>query len=260
MSRAWGPPHGGSLTRFWYLRAMTASWSARATWRSALWVVSAAVVMAALDLGRRILATNDEARFALLAQDMLSRGAWFYPQLNGVAYNAKPPLQAWLIALASWPAGHVTQLSAVLPSALAAVATALVVFAVGQSLFGVTAGRFAALASVTTQGWFLHARLPMPDMLVTLFITVAIAALWPMMRERPGPWWLVFWGGMVAAFWAKGAAALLPLAVAVGLGVASRRRGWWRVLRLPAGPALFALLIAPWWIGKLVAQTDAMRE
>ena len=40
-----------------------------------------------------------------------------------------------MIALASWPAGHVTQLTAALPSALAAVGTALVVFAVGRSLF-----------------------------------------------------------------------------------------------------------------------------
>ena len=62
----------------------------RGPWRAALWVTAAAVLMAAIDLGRRILATNDEARFAMLAQDVLTRGAWLFPELNGVAYNNKP--------------------------------------------------------------------------------------------------------------------------------------------------------------------------
>ena len=239
---------------------MAATLDMRGPWRAALWVTAATVLMAAIDLGRRILATNDEARFAMLAQDVLTRGAWLFPELNGVPYNNKPPLQVWLIALASWPAGHVTQLTAALPSALAAVGTALVVFAVGRSLFGVAAGQLAALVTITTQGWFLHARLPMPDMLMTFFITAAVAMLWPIVAGRTGPWWLGFWGAMAGAFWAKGAAALLPLAVAVAWGLVFRRPGWWRALRLPAGLALFAALIAPWWIGKLVTQAAEMRD
>src|SRR5262245_23869479 len=236
------------------------STESRAVWRAALGVTAAALVMVAIDLGRRILANNDEARFALLAQDVLSRGAWLAPELNGAAYTHKPPLLAWLIALASWPAGHVTQLTAVLPSAAAAIGTALVVFAVGRSLFGPVAASFAALATVTTQGWFLHARLPMPDMLVTLFITASVAMLWPMMRRDAGYWWLGFWGSMVAAFWAKGAAALLPLAVALAWGFTFRRPGWWRALHAPAGFAVFTALVAPWWISKLLTQGEAMRE
>jgi 4-amino-4-deoxy-L-arabinose transferase-like glycosyltransferase len=232
----------------------------RGPWRATLWVTAATVLMAAIDLGRRILATNDEARFAMLAQDVLARGAWLFPELNGVPYNNKPPLQVWLIALASWPAGHVTQLTAALPSALAAVGTALIVFAMGRRLFGVAAGQLAALVTITTQGWFLHARLPMPDMLMTFFITAAVALLWPIVAGRTGLWWLGFWGAMAGAFWAKGAAALLPLAVAVAWGLVFRRPGWWRALRLPAGLTVFAALIAPWWIGKLVTQTTEMRD
>ena len=233
--------------------------NARGAGRAALWVMAAAVAMVAGDLGRRILATNDEARFPMLAQDVLTRGDWLFPQLNGMAYNNKPPMLVWLIALASWPGGHVTQLTAALPSALAGVGTALVVFAVGRSLFGVAAGRFAGLVAVTTQGWFLHARLPMPDMLMTFFITAAIAMLWPIAAGRPGHWWLGFWGAMAAAFWSKGAAAVLPLAVAVAWGLLFRRPGFWRGLRLPAGLALFAATIAPWWIGKLSSQTAGIR-
>src|SRR5262245_13143447 len=152
----------------------------------ALWIALLSTALVLVDLGRRILATNDEARFALLGQDMLSRGAWFFPTLNGSVYHAKPLLQAWLIALVSWPGGHVTQFTAVLPSALAGIATVLVTFALGRAMFGVEAGRFAALVVMTTQGWFLHARLPMPDMLVTLLLTASLAMFWRTVQARPG--------------------------------------------------------------------------
>jgi len=82
--------------------------------RPALGITLLATTLVLVDLGRRILATNDEARFALLGQDMLTRGAWFFTQLHGAVSHATPLLQAWLIALCSWPAGHVTQLTAVL--------------------------------------------------------------------------------------------------------------------------------------------------
>jgi 4-amino-4-deoxy-L-arabinose transferase-like glycosyltransferase len=225
-----------------------------------VWVSAAAVLMVSLDLGRRILATNDEARFPLLAEDVLTRGAWLFPQLNGVAYNAKPPLLVWLIALASWPGGQVTQLTAALPSALAGVAMALVVYALGRALFGPTAGGFAALVAITTQGWYLHARIPMPDMVSTLAVTAAVAALWPMAGRRSGGWWLAFYGAMAVAFWTKGAVALLPLAVAVVWALADRQPDRWRALRLLPGLGLFAALIAPWWLGKLVAETEGMRD
>ena len=74
----------------------------RADRRALLWVVGGAAVMVGVDLGRRILTTNDEARFPLLAQDILTRGDWLFPVLNGTVYHNKPILLAWLIAHALW--------------------------------------------------------------------------------------------------------------------------------------------------------------
>jgi 4-amino-4-deoxy-L-arabinose transferase-like glycosyltransferase len=231
----------------------------RLTSRPALGVGLVATLVVLLDLGRRILATNDEARFALLAQDMLARGAWFFPRLNDIGYHSKPLLHAWLIALCSWPVGHVTQLTAVLPSALAGIGTVLVVHAVGRSMFGAVAGGFAALVVLTTQGWFLHSRLPMPDMLLTLFITASLAMFWRVVAGRPGPSWLAFYAFVALAFWAKGAAGLMPLAVALVYAIATRRRGRWRELHLPAGLGLVAALVAPWWIVQWLSDGAAVR-
>src|SRR5262249_60939157 len=101
-----------------------------------VWVVGGAAVMVGVDLGRRILTTNDEARFPLLAQDILTRGDWLFPILNGIVYHNKPILLAWLIALVSWPVGYVTQFTAVIPSAGAAVPTPPGVLAPGRRVFG----------------------------------------------------------------------------------------------------------------------------
>ncbi|HET8578671.1 MAG TPA: glycosyltransferase family 39 protein [Methylomirabilota bacterium] len=227
--------------------------------RTLLWL-AAALAMVTIDLGRGVLSTNDEARFAVLGQDILARGSWLFPELNGVTYHNKPPLLAWLVALASWPAGRVTELTAALPSALAGLATAIVIYLLGRQLFDARAGWFAGLAAITTQGFFVHARLPMPDMLMTLFITAALAMFWMMISRHPGAWWIGFYGFTAAAFWAKGPAGLLPLAVALTCVLVGRRPGAWRDLRLPQGLALLLFLTAPWWIREALSDHDAVRR
>jgi 4-amino-4-deoxy-L-arabinose transferase-like glycosyltransferase len=225
-----------------------------------LWIVVAAVAVTAVDLGWRVLSTNDEARFAVLAQDILTRGDWLFPRINGAVYHNKPPLLAWLIALASWPLGYVTQLTAALPSAAAAVGMVLIVFVTGRTLFGTDAGRYAALMAVTTQGVFLHARLPMPDMLMALFVTASVAALWPMLRGRRGPYWVAFYGFAGLAFWAKGPAGLLPLAVGLACFAACERPAGWGALSPVRGLALLLALTAPWTLREALADSVAARE
>ena len=217
--------------------------------RQVLWVVAAAPFMAGLELGRRIYANNDDARFAVLAQDVLAHGFRLFPDLNGVPYYNKPPLLAWLIALVSWPTGAVSQITAALPSAGAGVGLAFVVLALGRGMFGPDAGRVAALVAVATQGFFLQARLPLPDMLLTLLVTAALWHFWRMTRDGArGTHWIGFYGFTAAAFWAKGPAGLLPLAVALGCAVGNRGDGGWRRLRPLPGLALLVALVGPWWL------------
>lgn len=227
--------------------------------RRALWIAAAAVLLVASDLGARILATNDEARFALLAQDVLARGDWLHPMLNGSPYYNKPPLQAWLIAAVSWPTGTVTALSAVLPSALAAVGAALLVWGLGRTLFGTDAARAAALAFMTMQGVFLHARLPLPDMLTTALI---VASLWAyaVALRRGGPSWWAFYALVGGAFWTKGPAGFLSLPVAIVDGILRFGRGWWWATRLLPGLLVVAVLVAPWFVVGLIANAGAVRD
>lgn len=65
--------------------------------------------------------TKGEPREAIVAVSMLRSGNWILPLSMGADIPYKPPMLAWLIALFSLPAGHVTEFTSRLPSALAAI-------------------------------------------------------------------------------------------------------------------------------------------
>src|SRR3989440_4235091 len=221
-------------------------------------VGAVAVLMAVFDLGAVVFATNDEARFPLLARDILTRGDGWFPQLNGVVYQNRPLLPAWLIALVSWPIGQVTALTSLVPSILAAVALALVVYAAARDMFGPDAGRYAGLVVATSQGFVVHARQAMPDMLLTLFVTVALWQGWRLTRGRPRAW-LGFYGATGLAFWTKGPAGLLPLLLLVVWALVEDRRRRLASLRLPRGLALLAAIVAPWPLIGLLGQPSGLK-
>jgi 4-amino-4-deoxy-L-arabinose transferase-like glycosyltransferase len=223
------------------------------------WIALAAAGLIGLDLGARALTTNDLARFPLLAQDILVRCDWLRPQLNGAGYFNKPPLLAWLIALASWPVGRVTEWTAVLPSAAAVVATVLLTYALARDLFDPETGRFAALLAMTTQGLFFSAQLTMPDALMTCFITASVWMLVRMTLEPARPWWIGFYGCAGLAFWSKGPAGLLPLAVGLAYWLATRARRRWP-LRPAGGVAIVGGLVALWWLLGVTADRQAVTQ
>src|SRR5207247_7751588 len=161
----------------------------------------------------------------------------------------------------SWPAGAVSQLTAALPSAVAGVGLAFVVYALGRGMFGADAGRYAALVAVATQGFFLQARLPLPDMLMTLFITTALWHFWRMTRsDAHAAHWVGFYGFTAAAFWTKGPAGFLPAAGVLGWALLHRRDAGWRRLRLLRGLALLVVPVGPWWPFALRADSAAVRD
>src|SRR2546428_294833 len=81
-------------------------------------VLSAMIV--ATPAGRRPFWSSDEARFALLAQDVLDHGRWLVAELRGRYYLNKPQLFFWAVAAASLPFGRVTEVSAAIPALAAA--------------------------------------------------------------------------------------------------------------------------------------------
>src|SRR5712691_575821 len=139
-----------------------------------LMALSAALLF--FDFGAHVLSTNDETRFPLMARDILARGHWLLPEIHGAPMLNKPPLHAWLIALAAWPTGAVTQRTAVLPSLLAGLTLVAGTYWIGRGVFDVQVGFTAGLIAVTTAGVFSLARSPVPDMTLSLALVAAMGA------------------------------------------------------------------------------------
>ena len=76
--------------------------------RDALLVVALTAALVLPPVGHRLIVTSHEARFALVAGDMLERHVWFDARLRGQPYRNKPPLHPWIIVACSWWTGRVT--------------------------------------------------------------------------------------------------------------------------------------------------------
>ncbi len=206
------------------------------------------VLLLFFDFGVRVLATNDETRFPMLARDILAHGNWVLPQIGGVPHLNKPPLYAWLVALGAWPGGGVTQSSALWPSLMAAIGVVIATAWIGRRLWNRAIGLTAGFIVVTMHGVFTLARAPMPDMMLCFVLTAAMAAFVAAEFDGRRLALVVFYVLIGVGFWTKGPAALLGLAI---VAVFTVRTGGWRRLRrlaLPGGLALIVLIIAPWWV------------
>lgn len=219
-----------------------------AGWAPFAVVLAVSAALLGFDLGARGLATNDEARFPMMARDILSNGHWLLPEIGGVPMLNKPPLHAWLIALGAWPTGAVSQRTAVVPSFLGALGLVAVTCWIAQRLFGAGAGLAAGLIVATMAGVFAMARSAVPDMTLSFGIAAAMAAFVAGELDGRRGAWLGFYGLVGVACWAKGPAGLMPLVVVVAYQLAAS--GWRGVARMRAGMgiAILVVLVVPWWL------------
>jgi 4-amino-4-deoxy-L-arabinose transferase-like glycosyltransferase len=218
------------------------------SWHFVLVAVLGAAVLS-FNFGSRLLITNDDTRFPVMARDVLENGHWLVPALpDGTPHLAKPPLVVWLIALASWPAGSVSVRTAVLPSLLAAIGVVLLAYWLGRRLFDPDAGVVAGLATATSFGVYTMAQSSMPDMVQLVAGTGAIA-IYVASGFGAGRAWLVpFYAVLGAGSLAMGAAGFIPLAIVlVDTVVAHGLAGLKRLVSIP-GWVVLAALAVPWWV------------
>lgn len=126
----------------------------------------------------------DEPRYAQVAREMRETGEWILPHLNSEIYPDKPPLFFWLIGFFSFFTGGVTEVSARLPSALAAVGCTLLTYFLGKRLFNARAGLIAGLVLVTSAEFFWLGRRANIDMTLTLFILLALTSFYLGLQEK----------------------------------------------------------------------------
>jgi 4-amino-4-deoxy-L-arabinose transferase-like glycosyltransferase len=202
-------------------------------------------------LGATPLQRGNEAGYAFPPIQMLDSGDYLVTSYQGEHFLDKPSLSHWIVAL-SYRLFGVSVFAARLPSAVAGLATILIVGLWVRRRSGDTAGALAALILMFSFEFVFVAMTFAADAFLTLAVVVAILALDAAARRPDGS--AVAWGArcgaaLAFAFFFKGLVGIvLPVgAVATALLLERRRpadpvrRGAWTLLILVA-------LIAPWHV------------
>ncbi len=207
-------------------------------------------------LGARGLNEPDEGRYAEIGREMAASGDGLIPRLNGFAHFQKPPLIYWATA-ASLKLCGVNESAARLPSALAALGTAALTYAMGRRLLGKTGGALAALVLLGSVGYFALSQLLTPDMLMTLWIAGALTCLVEEMHRPAARWRWGFFLAMGLGFLTKGPMAfVVPLSAALGATLAQRRSAAPLALPWARGLALALLIGLSWFLALSLLQPE----
>jgi 4-amino-4-deoxy-L-arabinose transferase-like glycosyltransferase len=194
-----------------------------------------------------------EAFVARSAEEMERTGEWLVGRFGGEWRLEKPPVSYWLALGAHRFLGgaRVSEMQARLPSILAGVALAYLIFQIAATAFGDRrAGGVAAVLWATSSGLSTYGRNARPEMVYALFCTALVLGLVRAARAGAGTraswaWALFGWTAAALAVLTKG--PFLPALVAAGACVgawAGRRRPGAIMLRALHPLAGAALVIA----------------
>jgi 4-amino-4-deoxy-L-arabinose transferase-like glycosyltransferase len=209
----------------------------------------AAFLLLTFDIGRYGLFEPHEGHFAGIAREMVLRGDWVTPTLNGAPYLNKPPLLYWLIA-ASYKAFGIQESSARLPIALASWTSVLIAWRWSRQLWGKLASRAVVMFLSASVGWFIFAHQLLIDELLGMLLLGMMYCLWRILKDPKSHFFFIaaylFLGLAVLA---KGVLALAFWIAACGAIALTHRR--WKALflfRPLTGLGIVAATVLPWFV------------
>ncbi len=152
-----------------------------------------------------LLFEPDEGRYAEIPREMLLRGEWVVPYLQGEPYLDKPPLLYWLV-MGSYRLLGVHDWAARLVPALAVHACILLTYLLGRRLVGERAAFWGTLTLGLAPGFLSVGRLLVLDSLLTLWVMLALLAAFEAVRgaRLHRGWWLTAAVGCGLAVLTKG--------------------------------------------------------
>ena len=206
--------------------------------------------LAALNLGVRlgdeVVTEWDEALYGTTSAEMVDSGNWIATTTNGRLdyYNAKPPLNIWLVGLSLKVFGR-NLVALRLVSAASAWLTVLILMIWARRSFGALISLAAGAVLSTNFGFiYVHAgRSANTDALLTLLMLLVVVALSTARVEPSRFLWL---GPLLAAvFLLKGMTVLMVLSIVVLVSVV-RRHSQVRPSQLVVSSMLFLAPIGAW--------------
>jgi 4-amino-4-deoxy-L-arabinose transferase-like glycosyltransferase len=212
----------------------------------------------AFRLGSYPLANPDEGRYAEVSREMVERGEYIIPRLNGVLYFEKPPILYWLNVVSIRFLGTSEWFLRMWP-ALFALGGCLMTYIAGRKLFNPSAGLAGAIVLATSLLYYGLSRILILDMIVTCFILITLFAFIIGVLEPPGRtrrcWFYLLYAGAALATLTKGLIGLILPGAVIFFWLLMTHQ--WRRLRpfyLFTGSVLFLAIALPWHV--LAAQAN----
>lgn len=233
------------------------------------------------NVGYRTLAEPDEGRYAEIPREMLAAGDWITPQLNGIPYLEKPPLQYWVTAAAYSVLGTSPWVSRLWTVSTGLLGIA-VTYALGRAVWGARAGELAALIVASCLLYYLVGHLNLLDVGLAFFLNAAVACF--LMAQRADGsiadgsihgatdrgsgngmgaqrrWMGLCWTALALGFLQKGLVALvLPVIALAAYSLICRDTTPWKRLHPLAGLAIVATVTLPWLIAVSLRYPEFLR-
>lgn len=196
------------------------------------------------------LADTSEPRYAEIARVMAQSGDWITPWFEpGVPFWGKPPLSFWSQALALRVLG-VSDFAVRLPSWLATVATAWLIFRLTAGWYGVQTAWRATLIYSSMALVYVVSGAVLTDPFLVLGTTWAMTALALLRQESCWYWRYGFFLGLALGLLAKGPLALVLMALSLlpWWWMKAEARATLRALPWVRGVTLVLILVTPWYV------------
>jgi 4-amino-4-deoxy-L-arabinose transferase-like glycosyltransferase len=218
--------------------------------RRAEWVLIVTVFLAVYfaALFAPPLIDDADATHAQAAQHMAMTGHVVTLMVDGIRYLEKPPLPYWLAAV-NYRIFGFNAFATHLPEALAVLGCAILGLLWGRRARDERTGFYAALAFLTSIGVFLFTRIFIPEVILTLFIALALYLFLTGLEDREPARIYGTYALLALALLTKGLIAPVFFlgAVIPYLSITGQWRRW-REFRIPTGILLFLAIGAPWHI------------
>lgn len=217
-------------------------------YNKAFWYISIlAILMLIPFLGLTDFNTKGEPREAVVAYTMLEHGNWILPINNGGDIPYKPPFFHWCIAFFSLFAGHVSEFTSRLPSAVS-----LILMTIGGFIFFAKRKdtQTSLIAAILTLTAFevhragINCRV---DMVNTAFIVGAMYLLyrWWEKGKHQLPWLAILC--MSGATLTKGPVGIILPCFVMGVFMLTQRENFWGIVWRMALTAVLSLIIPFCW-------------
>ena len=202
-------------------------------------------------IGMRSLWNPNEPVYAEGAREMLQRGDYLLPYVNGVIYSDKPIFYFWAMLAGCLFTGGMSEAGLRIPSLVAGALSVLLVYRLGRRIFGIRAGFLGAACLATTVMFWWHSQYIQMDQLLSLLMLAALAAFFEG-KETVSPRRPLLWAAsgacMGLAFLTKGPVGLVIPAAVMGLYLLLVGDYRWLFRREVAWMgAMFLLFAVPWF-------------